>query len=96
MFPEQKMNEINEEMMEDMKEQAALNLIQAQASQFIIQATGMMPDGQPLILPGQAGPPNEDGTPGPVAPGVDPALAQEIMERAYAPHPAERETFDKQ
>jgi hypothetical protein len=96
MFPEQKMNEINEEMLEDMKEQAALNLVQAQASQFIISATGMLPDGQPLILPGQAGPPDEEGNPTGVAPAVDPVLAQEIMARAYEQAPAERETFDKQ
>ena len=90
MFPEQKIAEINDEMMEDMKEQAALNLIQAQAAQFIMQATGMTPDGQPLILPGQD---MGDGT---VAPGVDPNLAQEIMMRAYQPAPAQREVFDKE
>lgn len=90
MFPEQKIAEINDEMMEDMKEQAALNLIQAQAAQFIMQATGMTPDGQPLILPGQD---MGDGT---VAPGVDPNLAQEIMMRAYQPQPAQREVFDKE
>lgn len=93
-FADQKLNEIQEEQIEDLKEQAALNLIQAQAAQFIIQATGMTPDGQPLILPGQAGPPGEDGEPGPMAPSVDPNLANEIMYRAYAPAPVEREPFD--
>jgi hypothetical protein len=89
MFAEQKMAEINDEMMEDMKEQAALNLIQAQASQFIIQATGMTPDGQPLMLPGQ------DMGDGQMAPGVDPNLAMEIMQRAYGQEPPQRETFEE-
>jgi hypothetical protein len=90
MFADQKIAEINDEMMEDMKEQAAMNLIQAQASQFIIQATGMTPDGQPLMMPGQD---MGDGT---MAPGVDPNLAQEIMMRAYQQEPPQRETFEKE
>ena len=89
MFAEQKIAEINDEMMEDMKEQAALNLIQAQASQFIIQATGMTPDGQPLMMPGQD---MGDGT---MAPGVDPNLAMEIMQRAYGQEPPQRESFEE-
>lgn len=88
LFADQKIAEINDEMIEDMKEQAALNLINAQASQFIMQATGMTPDGQPLILPGQ------DMGDGNVIPAVDPALAQDIMMRAYQPNPAERESFE--
>jgi hypothetical protein len=64
-------------------------LIQAQASQFIIQATGMTPDGQPLMLPGQD---MGDGT---MAPGVDPNLAMEIMQRAYGQEPPQRETFEE-
>jgi hypothetical protein len=90
MFADQKIAEINDEMMEDMKEQAAMNLIQAQASQFIIQATGMTPDGQPLMMPGQD---MGDGT---MAPGVDPNLAQEIMMRAYQQAPPQRENFDNE
>lgn len=95
-FPAQKMAEINEELIEDTKEQAALNLIQAQASQFIIQATGMTPEGQPLILPGGPAGEDEEGNPtGPAAPMVDPNLAQEIMYRAYEQDMPERTTFDQ-
>ena len=62
-------------MMEDTKEQAALDLIRMQAAQFQMAATGMMPDGQPLMM--------ADGVAcRPVLP-VDPALAQEIMNRAF-------------
>jgi hypothetical protein len=93
MFADQKLSEINDEMLEDMKEQAALNLIQAQASQFIIQATGMTPDGQPLVMPGQAMTDAEGNVTG-MAPAVDPNLANEIMMRAYQTNPPEREDFD--
>lgn len=93
LFVDQKLGEINDEMMEDMKEQAALNLIQAQASQFIIQATGMTPDGQPLILPGQEMTDAEGNVTG-MAPAVDPNLANEILSRAYSVNPPEREDFD--
>lgn len=92
-FPDQKIQEIFEEMVEDTKESAALQLLQAQASQFIMQATGMTPDGQPIIVPG----PDADGNGGnqmQAAP-VDPALAQEIMSRAYAPLPPETVDFEQ-
>lgn len=93
LFVDQKLAEINDEMMEDMKEQAALNLVQAQASQFIIQATGMTPDGQPLVMPGQTMTDEEGNVTG-MAPAVDPNLANEIMSRAYSVNPPEREDFD--
>ena len=94
MFPDQKLSEISDELMEDLKNQAAMNLIQAQASQFIVQATGFTPDGQPVILPGAAGPPGADGEPGAMAPVVDPMLAQDVMNRAYQVMPAERADFN--
>jgi len=87
-FANQKLNEIQQEMLEDLKEQAAVGLLNAQANQFIISATGMTPDGsQPLMVPGQEG---EDGA---MMPGVDPQLAQEIMMRAYQQMPPERTEY---
>lgn len=95
-FPEQKIAEIQEEMIEDIKEQAALNLLQAQAGQFIMQATGMTPDGQPIVVPGMGQGTDPEGNPvGPPVPAVDPQLAEEIMGRAYAVMPAERTEFDQ-
>ena len=90
-FPDQKMQEIFEEIVEDAKEQGALGLIQAQIAQFTMQATGMTPDGQPLVVPGQV---DETGKPMGPAPMVDPILAQEIMARAYQPMPPETVDFE--
>lgn len=92
-FPDQKLVEINEEMMDDIKEQAALNLLQAGAAQFIMMATGMTPDGQPLIVPG-AQQTDAEGNPTGMAPQIDPNLANEIMARAYQVMPPERTSFD--
>jgi hypothetical protein len=90
-FTEQKISEVNDEMLEDVKEAAAMQLVQAQAAQFIIQATGMTPDGQPLMIPGmETGP---DGEPTGMAPAVNTDLAMEIMNRAFAEEPPQRESF---
>ena len=94
-FPDQKLNEIYEELMEDTKGQAALNLISAQTNQFIIQATGMTADGQPIILPGMDQV-DAEGNPVGMAPTVDPNLAMEVMARAYQQMPPAREDFDEE
>ena len=94
-FPDQKLNEIYEELMEDTKGQAALNLISAQTNQFIIQATGMTADGQPIVLPGMDQV-DAEGNPVGMAPSVDPNLAMEVMARAYQQTPPAREDFDEE
>jgi hypothetical protein len=94
-FPDQKLNEIYEELMEDTKGQAALNLISAQTNQFIIQATGMTADGQPIVLPGMDQV-DAEGNPVGMAPSVDPNLAMEVMARAYQQTPPAREDFDQE
>lgn len=91
-FPDQKIQEIFEEILEDTKEQGAMQLIQAQIGQFIMQATGMTPDGQPIVVPGQV---DENGAPMGPTPVVDPMLAQEIMMRAYQPAPPETVDFEQ-
>jgi hypothetical protein len=85
-YPDQKLREIFEEMMEDLKEQGALDLIRLQVSQFQMASTGMTPDGQPILLP--------DGGMAPGAP-VDPALAQEMMQRAYQVMPPQVMDYDQ-
>lgn len=92
-FPEQKLQQIQEELMEDTKQQAALDLIRSQAGQFIMQATGMTPDGQPLIIPGTEQT-DAEGNPTGMAPAVDPALGMELLQRAYEQLPPERMDFD--
>jgi len=83
-FPDQKVQEIFEELLEDTKEQAALDLIRAQLTQFQIAATGIMPDGTPMMM--------EDGS----MPGgpVDPVLAQQIMQLAYGIAPPQTLDYD--
>jgi hypothetical protein len=88
------MQEIFEEAVEDTKQQGSLQLVQAQTSQFIIQATGMTPDGQPLVLPGMDQV-DENGNPVGMAPAVDPMLAQEIIAGAYDMYPAARDDFEE-
>jgi hypothetical protein len=76
-FPDQKLREIFEEVLEDTKEQGALDLIRSQLAAFNMMATGMTPDGQPLM--GQ----DEEGNPVPAQPPVDPNMAREIQQLAY-------------
>lgn len=93
-FPDQKLREIFEELLEDQKEQGALGLVNAQTSQFILQATGAMADGTPVVVPGVGGQ-DENGDPVGVAPAVDPYLSGQIMERAYGEMPPARSDFDE-
>jgi hypothetical protein len=87
-FPDQKIREIFEEVMEDAKEAGALNLIQSQIAAFNMAATGMTPDGQPLM--GQ----DEEGKPVPASPPIDPAIAQEVQQLAYGLMPPQLADFE--
>jgi hypothetical protein len=84
-YPDQKLREIFEEMMEDIKEQAALDLVRMQAAQFQMATTGMTPDGQPILTP--------EGQATPAAP-IDPALAQEVMDKAFQQMPPQTMDYD--
>ena len=84
-YPDQKLREVFEELLEDLKEQGALDLIRMQVQQFQMASTGMTPDGQPILSP--------EGVPAPAAP-IDPALAQEIIDRAYQPMPPQIMDYD--
>jgi hypothetical protein len=89
-FPDQKMREIFEEVLEDTKQQGALDLIRGQINSFTMMATGMTPDGQPMMGA------DAEGNPVPMLQQVDPAMAQELQWMAYGPHPPERSDFDEQ
>jgi transcriptional regulator len=82
-FPDQKIREIFEEVLEDTKEQGALDLIRSQMAAFNMAATGMTPDGQPLM--GQ----DAEGNPVPAQPPVDPNLAAQVQQLAYGIMPPE-------
>jgi len=87
-FPDQKIREIFEEVLEDTREQGALDLIRSQIAAFNMMATGMTPDGQPLM--GQ----DAEGNPVPAQPPVDPQLAQEIQQLAYGVYPPQMMDFE--
>jgi hypothetical protein len=89
-FPDQKIREIFEEMLEDTKEQGALTLIQSQIAAFNMMATGMTPDGQPMMTA------DAEGNPVPATPPVDPALAQEMQFLAYGMYPPEVMDYEEQ
>ena len=60
-FPDEKVQEIFEEMVQDAKEEGALNMLKAQISSAILQMTGMSPD-DGMEAPG-AGQTDADGNP---------------------------------
>jgi hypothetical protein len=93
-FPDQKMQEIFEELLEDQKQQGALSLTNAQIQQFIIAATGMTADGQPIIIPGMDQV-DAEGNPTGVAPALNPEIANEVMMHAYGLMPPQRADFDE-
>lgn len=94
-FPDQKLQEVFDETMEDLKQQGAAQLTTAGINQFIIAATGMAPDGSPLIVPGAGGQDAEGNEIPPTVPQVDPNLAQEIMMIAAQQYPAARNDFEE-
>jgi hypothetical protein len=74
-FPDEKMQEIFEEMVQDAKEDGALNMLKAQISSAILALTGMSPD-DGMEAPGagqtdaEGNPTQPVGGPGPVE-GMD-------------------------
>lgn len=62
-FPDEKMEEINAELMDDLIDQGALDLKRALIMRLIMELTGMSPDGVPAA-PGEPGgpPPEQSGT----------------------------------
>lgn len=93
-FPDQKLREIFEELVEDAKSEGSLQLVRAQIAQYIMQSTGMTLDGQPLVVPGVTET-DAEGNPTGMVPAVDPALAQELLMAAFAPYPPQREDFNQ-
>jgi Phage portal protein, SPP1 Gp6-like len=86
-FPDQKIREIFEEVLEDTKEQGALTLVTNQIAAFNMAATGMMPDGTPMMGA------DAEGNPVISQPPVDPALAQEMQMLAYGGMPPQLMDF---
>jgi hypothetical protein len=89
-FPDQKLREIFEEMLEDTKQQGALDLIRGQIAAFTMMATGMTPDGQPMMGA------DAEGNPVPMMGQVDPNMAAELQGMAYGVMPPQMSDFDEQ
>ena len=87
-FPDQKIREIFEEVLEDTKEQGALDLIRSQIAAFTMMSTGMTPDGQPMMTA------DAEGNPVPATPPVDPAMANELMQLAYGLMPPQMVDYE--
>lgn len=94
-FPDQKLQEIFEELLEDMKQQGGLGLTQAQINQFILAATGFTADGQPVVVPGTEQT-DAEGNPTGMAPAINPDMANAVMEKAFGLLPAARDDFTEE
>lgn len=85
-FPNEKMQEIYEETLEDMYDDGALQMVTAQIQSLILQATGIMPGegGAPAPpAPGGSGNAEDSGAPLPALPSVSPEVESEIVQRAF-------------
>jgi hypothetical protein len=89
-FPDEKLEEIRAELIQDAKADGALNLIKSQINSAIASLTGIMPDGSGELAPGQeagagvgAGP---AGQPGVITPFEAETLGQmtnDLVTKAY-------------
>lgn len=76
-FPDEKMQEIFEELVQDAKDQGALDLLHAQVTSVIMAATGIVPgEGGGPVPPGPAGPEGAPPAPTPGPGPVDPLTLQ--------------------
>jgi hypothetical protein len=97
-FPDEKLAEVFEELIEDAKRQGALDLINAEIASSIMAATGMSPEGMEAPAPPEAAPADGPAPPAPPGPkpiagpaidiqGVTADIAQEtltdVVTRAY-------------
>ena len=89
-FPDEKLEEIRSELIEDAKADGALNLIKSQINSAIASLTGILPEGQGELAPGQeAGAgvgPGPAGQPGIVTPFEAQTIEQmqtDLVTKAY-------------
>jgi len=95
-FPDEKLEEIREELIADAKSDGALNLIKQQINSAITSLTGMMPDGTlpPGANPGDGTGPGPLGQPGVITPFEEQTLAQmqtDLVTKAYGTKLPQRE-----
>jgi hypothetical protein len=90
-FPDEKLEEIRAELIQDAKSDGALNLVKQQINAAITSLTGMMPDGTmpPGAEPGDGTGPGPMGQPGVITPFEEQTIAQlqqDIVVQAYGSH----------
>ena len=92
-FPNEKMAEVYEELMEDQLDQGALDMVSAQISAGVMAMTGILPDGTVGPSVTSAKDSAEDG----VLPGVSPEggeIVNQLVQRAYGANLAQRRVPD--
>ena len=92
-FPNEKMAEVYEELMEDQLDQGALDMVSAQISAGVMAMTGILPDGTMGPSVTSAKDSAEDG----VLPGVSPEggeIVNQLVQRAYGANLAQRRVPD--
>lgn len=97
-FPNEKMDEIFEELQEDAVDQGALDMLRAQISQAVMLATGMIPGpgGPEMVSAGGAnvtpagGSPEGGPLPGPVVTPMEEQMVNQLVAKAYGARFAQR------
>ena len=97
-FPNEKMDEIFEELQDDAMDQGALDMMRAQIQQAIMLATGMIagPGGPEMASAGGAnvspanGSPEEGPLPGPVVGPMEEQMVNQLVAKAYGARFAQR------
>jgi hypothetical protein len=92
-FPNEKLAEVFEEIMDDTIDQGAMDMLRSQLSSAIIAATGIMPaEGGPAPVPSSGGPDGESEgpLPGIVLDGPTEDLLNQMVSKAYGARLAQR------
>lgn len=97
--PDEILREIYDELAEDAQEQGVLNMIKAKIDAAVLEITGMMPDGTPMIAsPGGSSVNNASGSadgsapPQPTMPPADQAVVNQMVTAAYGTKLPQRST----
>jgi len=103
-FPNEKMDEIFEELQDDAMDQGALDMLRAQISQAVMLATGMMPGpgGPEMASAGGANVSTATGSseggplPGPVVTPMEEQMVNQLVSKAYGARFAQRRVPDEE
>lgn len=103
-FPNEKMDEIFEELQEDSLDQGALDMLRAQISQAVMLATGMLPGpgGPEMASAGGANVSTASGSseggplPGPVVTPMEEQMVNQLVSKAYGARFAQRRVPDEE